>query len=60
MIVKGNQGKMYFRGMPRPQDEMTGTKYFLAKPGVNKFEFYHSSFSSPAPTITAEIREAWL
>ena len=51
---------MYFRGMPRPQDEMTGTKYFLAKPGVNKVEFYHSSFSSPAPTITAEIREAWL
>ncbi|WP_276889848.1 distal tail protein Dit [Dubosiella newyorkensis] len=60
MIVKGNEGKMYFRGMPRPQDEMTGTKYFLAKPGVNKVEFYHSSFSSPAPTITAEIREAWL
>lgn len=60
MIVKGSEGKMYFRGMPRPQDEMTGTKYFLAKPGVNKVEFYNSSFSVPAPTITAEIREAWL
>lgn len=60
MIVKGSQGKMYFKGMPRPADEITGTKYFLAKPGMNKVEFYHSSFSTPAPTITAEIREAWL
>lgn len=60
MVIKGSEGKMYFRGMPRPQDEMTGTKYFLAKPGVNKVEFYNSSFSVPAPTITAEIREAWL
>lgn len=60
MIVKGNEGKMYFQGMPRPADEITGTKYFKAGPGVTKIEFYHSSFSTPAPTITAEIREAWL
>nr|WP_305150937.1 distal tail protein Dit [uncultured Dubosiella sp.] len=60
MVIKGNEGKMYFRGMPRPSDEIIGTKYFLAQPGVTKVEFYHSSFSTPAPTITAEIREAWL
>lgn len=60
MIIKGNEGKMYVNGMPRPADEITGTEYFYAKPGITKVEFYHSSFSDPAPTITAEIREAWL
>lgn len=60
VVIKGNEGKIYVNGMPRPADEMTGTKYFKVSPGITPVEFYYSSFSTPAPTITAEIREAWL
>lgn len=60
VVIKGDEGKIYVNGMPRPSDEMTGTKYFKASPGITQVELYHSSFSTPVPTAVAEIREAWL
>lgn len=46
--------------MKRNSDEILGSDYFLVPPGETEIQFSYSTFSNPAPTITAKIREAWL
>lgn len=58
--IDGKEGKIYTDGILRMDDEIKGSQYFLAPPGQSKVQIYHSDFSTPAPTVTAEIREAWL
>lgn len=60
MHIDGDTGKMYLDGVDFTSDEIIGTKYFKAPPGETKVQFIYSSFSNPAPTIKAYIREAWL
>ncbi len=60
MVIDGETCKSYLNGMCRPTDEMMGSTYFKASPGTTKVDYYFSSFSDPAPSVTAEIREAWL
>lgn len=58
--IDGNTGKFLVAGMPKPQDEILGTKWFKAEPGENEVKLYFSSFCTPKPTVVARIREAWL
>ena len=58
--IDGKEGKIYTDGVLRMDDEIKGSQYFLAPPGQSKVQIYHSDFSVPEPTVTAEIREAWL
>lgn len=60
IYIDGESAKVYVNGMANISDEMVGTKYFHVPPGETKVQFYYSSFSSPPPTITAKIREAYL
>lgn len=58
--IDGNTGQFLVAGMPKPQDEILGTKWFKAPPGDTEVKLYFSSFCSPKPTVVARIREAWL
>ena len=58
--IDGNTGQFLVAGMPKPQDEILGTKWFKAEPGETEVKLYFSSFCSPKPTVVARIREAWL
>ena len=58
--VDGESTKVYVNDVESPGDEVLGSKYFLAPPGETKVRFYYSEFSTPAPTIKAYIREAYL
>ena len=58
--VEGESTKVYVNDVESPGDEVRGSKYFFAPPGETKVRFYHSEFSTPAPTIKAYIREAYL
>lgn len=58
--IDGNTGKFLVAGMPKPQDEILGSKWFKAEPGETEVKLYFSSFCSPKPTVVARIREAWL
>ena len=58
--IDGNTGKFLVAGMPKPQDEILGTKWFKAEPGETEVKLYFSSFCAPKPTVVARIREAWL
>ena len=60
ITVDGETTKMYVNGIPMLGDEVKGSKYFHAKPGKTKVQFYVSEFCNPLPEITARIREAWL
>lgn len=60
VYINGETTKVYVDGIPSQGDEIRGSKYFLVPPGETKVQFYHSEFSSPPPTITAKIREAYL
>lgn len=60
ITVDGETTKMYVNGIPSLDDEVKGAKYFKAKPGTTKVQFYVSDFCNPLPEITAKIREAWL
>lgn len=60
ITVDGETTKMYVNGIPMLGDEVKGSRYFHAKPGTTKVQFYVSEFCSPLPEITAKIREAWL
>lgn len=60
IAVDGETTKMYVNGIPMLGDEVKGSKYFHAKPGKTKVQFYVSDFCDPKPEITARIREAWL
>lgn len=58
--IDGSAGQFLVAGMPKPQDEILGTKWFKAPPGDTEVKLYFSSFCSPKPTVVARIREAWL
>lgn len=58
--IDGSTGQFLVAGMPKPQDEILGTKWFKAPPGDTEVKLYFSSFCSPKPTVVARIREAWL
>lgn len=58
--IDGRTGTFMTNGMPKPEDEILGTKWFEVQPGDNEIKMVFSSFSTPAPTVTARIREAWL
>ena len=58
--IEGSAAKVYVDGIPSLDDEVLGSKFFKVPPGETKVRFYYSSFSSPAPTITARIREAYI
>lgn len=58
--IDGNTGQFLVAGMPKPQDEILGTKWFKAEPGETEVKLCFSSFCSPKPTVVARIREAWL
>lgn len=58
--INGEDAKVYTDGVVSMEDEMIGTNYFHAPPGQTKVQFHYSTFSSPAPTIKASIREAYL
>ena len=58
--IDGSTGKFLVAGMPKPQDEILGTKWFKAEPGETEVKLYFSSFCTPKPTVVARIREAWL
>lgn len=60
ITVDGETTKMYVNGIPMLGDEVKGSRYFHAKPGKTKVQFYVSEFCEPKPEITARIREAWL
>ena len=60
ITVDGETTKMYVNGIPMLGDEVKGSRYFHAKPGTTKVQFYVSDFCDPKPEITARIREAWL
>lgn len=59
VFIDGETRRFYVDGI-QENDEVIGTKWFEAPPGTTKVQFYHSDFSSPVPTITAKIREAYL
>lgn len=58
--IDGNTGQFLVAGMPKPQDEILGSKWFKAEPGETEVKLYFSSFCTPKPTVVARIREAWL
>lgn len=58
--VDGEHTKMYVNGIPSMEDEITGSKYFLAPPGETTVQFSVSDFCAPKPSVTARIREAYL
>lgn len=60
ITVDGDTTKMYVNGIPMLGDEVKGSRYFHAKPGTTKVQFYVSEFCTPLPKIAARIREAWL
>lgn len=60
VLIDGTNTKFYVDGVPSLEDEVRGSTYFKAPPGVTKVQFLCSDFSIPAPTVTAKIREAYL
>lgn len=60
VFINGNTSKVYVDGMPKPEDEVLGTKYFQAPPGETEIKFYPSSWCTTAPTVKVTYRERWL
>lgn len=60
VTIDGATTKIYTDGVPSQTDEVKGSTYFQAPPGETKVQFYVSDFCTPAPTIKARIREAYL
>lgn len=58
--IDGGDGKFYVNGVPQQMDELVGSKYFLAKPGVTDVRISYSAFSRPAPKVTLKIREGYM
>ncbi len=57
--VDGNTSKVFINGMYRPEDELIGTEYFKADPGMNEVRVMISEWCSISPEIIAYIREVW-
>lgn len=60
VLVSGSDAKVYVNGMPKPNEEIKGSTYFLAEPGETKVQIMYSTFCTDVPTVVAKIREAWL
>ena len=60
MEVNGAQGRMYLNGQPDADDEVIGSTYFPAKPGMNTITVSNSLWASQGVTVKARMREAWL
>lgn len=59
MRISGNEARMYLNGVPNVEDEIIGTRYFQAKPGVTAIAVINSPWAN-AVTAVARIREAWI
>ena len=60
LYINGEEGKVYLDGVNCGEDEIVGTQYFTVPPGETVIQFLYSSFSSPAPTISASITEVYI
>lgn len=60
VFVDGNTGTVYVDGIISMGDEIIGSRYFCVPPGKTTIKYYYSDFSTPAPIITAKIREAYI
>lgn len=60
LYINGEEGKVYLDGVNCGEDEIVGTQYFKVPPGETVIQFLYSSFSSPAPTISASITEVYI
>ncbi|MCI8940308.1 MAG: phage tail family protein [Dorea sp.] len=60
LYVDGSESKLFVNGIASLDDEILGSRYFKAGPGMTKVEFYYSGFSNPAPEVKVRIREAWI
>lgn len=60
VTIDGSKTMFYEGGLPMQNKEKMGTKYFKAKVGTTKVQFYWSSWIEQAPTVTAKIRERWM
>ena len=60
LYVDGSESKLFVNGIASLDDEILGSRYFKAGPGMTKVEFYYSEFSDPAPEVKVRIREAWI
>lgn len=58
--IDGDRQAFSLDGIYTPHDEIMGTVYFKAMPGITTVTFGFSDFCTEQPDITAEIREAWL
>ena len=59
ITIDGLSGKVYKNGSLDLEDEIVGTTYFKAKPGVTKVQFTNSDWASNI-SAAARIREAYL
>lgn len=59
MTIDGSSGKVYKNGVLDLEDEIIGTSYFKAEPGVTRVQFVNSDWASGI-SATARIREAYL
>lgn len=57
--IKGESGKYYLNKNYVPEDEIIGTQYFKAPPGVTTVRFYFSNNCTSKPTVVCKIREAY-
>lgn len=60
VTIDGSKTMFYEGGLPMQNKEKMGTKYFKAKVGTTKVQFYWSSWIEKAPTVIAKIRERWM
>ncbi|SHK31678.1 distal tail protein Dit [Hespellia stercorisuis] len=58
--IDGAKTKFYVNGVNSTEDEVLGTKYFMAPPGTSKVQFVVSDWCDKQPTAVARIREAYL
>lgn len=60
LVINGSDGKVYKKGMYRPELEVLGTKYFKVPSGDTEITVVPSSWFSGTIEGKAYIREAWL
>lgn len=58
--IDGEKQTFSVDGSYTPQDEILGSTYFLADPGITEITVGVSDFCEEPPEVTAWIREAWV
>lgn len=58
--IKGDEGSIYVDGVKNAKDEIKGSRYPLAMPGITTVAIAYSGFSIPSPDIVATITEAYV